>query len=694
MSVRRSTCFVIVFCLLLASVFDDVTLDAGGSAYQSTLVEVTTSADAGPGSLRAAVDAAESGATITFAPALAGATITLSTAGEIGTALVVRRDVTIDGGTIGVTIARDTTDYLLNLRLFRVERGITVRMRNLTLMNGLASGGNGTGRAGGGAGFGGAIYNGGALLLENMTFSENWAVGGTSVSGGSGVGGFPNGGTLCNVAGFGGGSARNPSCGSTPGFGGGGGGSSLGGGGAGMGGAVFNDNGSLVIVNSTFSANHAQGGEPGGSNGLGGAGLGGALFSLNDTMAIVNSTFVGNTVSAFQVGPGDLTNGGGIYALGFERSASITLNNTIVAGSSPGAEALYTAFVGGGSVSSSGAKNIIETIGGLGFAGEWVSVDPLLGPLAMNGGPTPTHRPLPGSPATNAGHYDLAVFPDGQPIATDQRGYPRMGSFQVDIGAYESQPPTIDLPIVFITAGTTQTGVLLAQVGDVDGPGPVTPPIFSLQSGGGVAISNVAMSAEGRITGTVQALCGAVGSNFIVELQDAEGNVAQAGLQVRLNGVLSLVAVPEPFTQTRQLQRSDCADRARSDCAGRARIRHHADDGLHLQWRRGPTGAACGVDAVANHQQRRADAGSQRLGGHRHSGSARHLHHHLQRRQRLRHQAGAGCADGDAGGRARRVHRPGHSVDGQRDQRRVQHDALGDGARHHRRRSRGVRAGA
>ena len=52
------------------------------------------------------------------------------------------------------------------------------------------------------------------------------------------------------------------------------------------------------------------------------------------------------------------------------------------------------------------------------FPGSIYGVDPLLGPLANNGGPTQTMSPLPGSPAIDAG-TNMAV-------ATDQRGLSRV----------------------------------------------------------------------------------------------------------------------------------------------------------------------------------------------------------------------------------------------------------------------------
>jgi hypothetical protein len=63
-----------------------------------------------------------------------------------------------------------------------------------------------------------------------------------------------------------------------------------------------------------------------------------------------------------------------------------------------------------------------------------ITDNPLLGPLADNGGPTKTHALLPGSPAIDAGWtFDAGV------ISTDQRGVPRPcpPSVSFDIGAYE-----------------------------------------------------------------------------------------------------------------------------------------------------------------------------------------------------------------------------------------------------------------
>ncbi len=68
-----------------------------------------------------------------------------------------------------------------------------------------------------------------------------------------------------------------------------------------------------------------------------------------------------------------------------------------------------------------------------------MGVDPKLGPLASNGGPTQTMALLPGSPAVMAG--DNSLIPVS--VTTDQRGAPRIKDKIVDIGAFASGPETL-----------------------------------------------------------------------------------------------------------------------------------------------------------------------------------------------------------------------------------------------------------
>src|SRR5207249_128652 len=59
--------------------------------------------------------------------------------------------------------------------------------------------------------------------------------------------------------------------------------------------------------------------------------------------------------------------------------------------------------------------------------GSSTNTNPMLGPLASNGGPTLTMALLPGSPAIDAGDTNFC-------LATDQRGFGRAGTGRCDIG--------------------------------------------------------------------------------------------------------------------------------------------------------------------------------------------------------------------------------------------------------------------
>jgi len=115
-------------------------------------------------------------------------------------------------------------------------------------------------------------------------------------------------------------------------------------------------------------------------------------------------------------------------------SGATFLLNTIIAlntGSSPDVAGTFNSF----------GHNLIGTTNGssgLPSPGDLVGLDPEVGPLANNGGPTLTVALLSGSPAIDAGNTSLAP-------ATDQRGFPRPAGLAADIGAFEygSVMPTL-----------------------------------------------------------------------------------------------------------------------------------------------------------------------------------------------------------------------------------------------------------
>ncbi|MET0229492.1 MAG: choice-of-anchor Q domain-containing protein [Rhodanobacteraceae bacterium] len=166
--------------------------------------------------------------------------------------------------------------------------------------------------------------------------------------------------------------------------------------------------GDVNVVNSTISENIALG-------------HGGALANSFGSVHFSNSTITGN--SANEVG-------GGIW---FDYAYyTLALESTIVAGNTVGGEA-DDIFAPGGTVE--GSHDLIVAAPGLDVPGDTIGDDPLLLPLAHNGGPTMTHALSDASPAIDAGSNPLA-------LPFDQRGdgFVRVYAGAADIGAFELQP--------------------------------------------------------------------------------------------------------------------------------------------------------------------------------------------------------------------------------------------------------------
>jgi hypothetical protein len=161
-------------------------------------------------------------------------------------------------------------------------------------------------------------------------------------------------------------------------------------------------NSTVTVINSTVSSNYASGG--------------GGLTALDSTITVINSTVSENLART----------GGGILNEG-----TVTLINTILANSAKRHGNCAA------QVPRSGGYNLASEIScQLTAPGDKQDIDPRLGALAVNGGPTETRALLAGSPAIDAG--DDTVCP-----ATDQRGVSRPqggsddGTAKCDIGAFE-----------------------------------------------------------------------------------------------------------------------------------------------------------------------------------------------------------------------------------------------------------------
>jgi predicted outer membrane repeat protein len=159
--------------------------------------------------------------------------------------------------------------------------------------------------------------------------------------------------------------------------------------------------------------------------------LGGAIYNAGEagdaTIDVANGTFSGNSAG---------NNGGALYNEGFQNgSALVELGNTVLKAGAVGANI----FNSDGTVTSLGYN--LSSDDGSGYltgSGDQINTDPLLGPLQDNGGPTPTHALLSGSPAIDAG--DPSFTP---PPFYDQRGpgFERVVNGRIDVGSFEVQGP-------------------------------------------------------------------------------------------------------------------------------------------------------------------------------------------------------------------------------------------------------------
>ncbi len=359
-----------------------------------TELTVTSAADSGEGSLRAAMAAIADGGTITVDPSLAGATVALSQQ------LTATRSMTIDASAApGLVLSGSGVD-----RVLLVEPGASVTVRGLTVTDGAA------------APQGGGILNLGNLTLENVVVTgnpvnaagpPNFAFGGGGIYNGEGATMVLRDSTVSDNT-----SPNQPGAGVYGFFG-----STLTVEGSTISGNVTGDVaggirslGTTTVVNSTISGNTSS------------AWHGGGIFHTDGSLVVTNSTIVDNIAPAGTAS--------GVVVATFGAPADMTLTNSIMGGRD-GALACFAE--GGGAAVITSAGGNIDTDGScfLTATGDQPNTDALLGPLADNGGSTLTHLPSAGSPAIDAA---LA----GACPATDQRGVARPQGAGCDIGAVEA----------------------------------------------------------------------------------------------------------------------------------------------------------------------------------------------------------------------------------------------------------------
>lgn len=253
----------------------------------------------------------------------------------------------------------------------------------------------------GGAGGTGGIYGQNSLRMSVCTLSGN-------LGGAGGPGGVSGGGFMYE---------DTPAGGS--------------GGPGGPGAASCSFSNELVLIACTIACNSGGLGGAGGFGGgigysgrtnvaNGGAGGVGGIFNRSpEPMAAAINTLVGSNL-------GGLGGAGGVIGLGHSGNTG-----------SPDLQGSFTSLGHNLISRTDGSSGFINGVNGDLAGSEITPIEPLLGPLTDNGGPTPTMALLHGSPALDAG--DDALVRPPHPLTTDQRGFPRKSGSHVDIGAFEFQ---------------------------------------------------------------------------------------------------------------------------------------------------------------------------------------------------------------------------------------------------------------
>ena len=319
---------------------------------------------------------------------------------------------------------------------------------------------NGQGSPGGLGGFGGGGGAGGDST-DGMGDLDGGRGGFGGFGGGGGMGGSwgdDGVGGVGGEGGFGGGGGASSGyfvANATGGFAGGDGDAgSYGGGGGGLGGAIFNDAGTLRLTNVTMTQNLAKGG-PGTYDGYPGSGYGGAVFNYNGTLQVEFSTFVNNSVQAGGcTTPGGCYSGargaGAIYSLGDSNAkcsaggnvcmtsgATLSFNHSIAVDSKDGTtvvDDIVVNSINGGTTAGTGSNNILAGVSGGSLTASTSQVLQDLGTLSLTN--VAGHRAimLPGSTSSA---IDATTCAAG--ITNDQRGLARPQGGLCDIGAVERE---------------------------------------------------------------------------------------------------------------------------------------------------------------------------------------------------------------------------------------------------------------
>lgn len=283
--------------------------------------------------------------------------------------------------------------------------------------------------------------------------------------------------------------------------------------------------GELHVARSTFAGNAADG--AGGTGGAGGAlhviygintvdlstfhandgAVGGAIAAAGSSVAVRNSTFAANSATV------------GGASLDSDSLAQVQVTGSVFT-AAPGAANCTgeTQPIDGGANIDSGASCGFTAPSGAAWGS---NVDPLLGDLADNGGPTETMLPQTGSPAIDAiapGTLTCPAAPaSSSDLATDQRGLDRPQGAGCDIGSVDTvvvNPDPVYTVSEFGSPVMNPPGVTKLKAGDR------LPLKFSVTDDGAAMITD--LSGDDVTISVELATCGT--ADVVVDLERTAGS--------------------------------------------------------------------------------------------------------------------------------------------------------------------------
>ncbi|BET59095.1 fibronectin type III domain-containing protein [Geobacter sp. 60473] len=314
--------------------------------------------------------------------------------------------VALFGGFAGTETARAQRDFRTNVTILSGDLGaqgnagdnsyhVVTGADSATLDGFTISGGNANGTSQ--DSYGGGMYNDhiNSPIVANCTFTGNYA------GLGGGMFNFGSSPTVTNCS-FSGNTAIS------------------------YGGGMYNNTANPVLTDCTFSNNHSSAYGGGMINGVlstptltnctfsgNSANIsGGGIYNNYGNPSVANCTFSGNSAG---------TSGGGMY----NANNSPVVRNSIFWGNSNGE-------ISDNASTPTVSDSVVQ--GGYPGGSNIIAADPLLAPLADNGGTTRTMALLSGSPAIGAGNCSAGP-------AADQRGMTRPQDATCDMGAFERGMP-------------------------------------------------------------------------------------------------------------------------------------------------------------------------------------------------------------------------------------------------------------